>query len=233
VVLNGYIFVSQAYAFSMCKCSLEWVHICASSICILCVQVQPWLHTCFFLKYMHSICASVYTFPEVWCLKHMHLVCASPAYNGYTFPEVWCLKHMHSVCASAAFKACIFPKVWCLKHMHLVCASAASPKAKWARKWKLAGAVLRVWGACLCKCGIQHSFIFQVMMIWTPCTPACVASMPVQVWPSISLYFLSYGPSNTCILYLQLRAPVKSPADACTCPRNRGHFTSPTRNACW
>jgi hypothetical protein len=32
--LNGYVFVSQAYAFCMYKCSLEFVHICVSSICI-------------------------------------------------------------------------------------------------------------------------------------------------------------------------------------------------------
>ncbi len=39
---------------------------------------------------------------------------------------------------------------------------------------------------------------------------ACVLSMPVQVLPSTSLYFVGYGPSNTCILYLQ--EPVESPA---------------------
>ncbi len=200
---------------------------------------------------MHSVCASMvlngYTFPEVWCLEHMHSVCASVVHISkgmvsrtyafqyvqvwYTFLEVWCLRHMHSVCASAALKACIFPKVWCLKHMHSVCAiwSAGSPQVKWTRKWKLAGAVLHVWGACLCKCGLQHPFIFQVMMVWALCIPACVLSMPVQVLPSISLYFVGYGPSNTCILYLQ--EPVESPADACTGPRNRPHFTSPTRNA--
>ena len=30
--LNAYIFVSQTYAFSMCKCGLEWVHISAGMV---------------------------------------------------------------------------------------------------------------------------------------------------------------------------------------------------------
>jgi hypothetical protein len=56
----------QAYAFTMCKCGLEWVHICVSSICIQYVKVQPWMGT-----YL--------------CLKHMHSFCASAALNGYIF----------------------------------------------------------------------------------------------------------------------------------------------------
>jgi hypothetical protein len=37
--LNEYIFVPQAYAFCVCKCSLDCIHVFFSSICILYVQV--------------------------------------------------------------------------------------------------------------------------------------------------------------------------------------------------
>jgi hypothetical protein len=65
----------QAYAFSMWKCSLEWVRICVPSICILYVQVQPWMRTYLCLKHMHSAYAFKHThhfssaFLEPWVLS--------------------------------------------------------------------------------------------------------------------------------------------------------------------
>jgi hypothetical protein len=152
-------------------CTFEWVHI-----------FESWC-----LKHMHSVCASGVHISRIMVSQaYAFGMCKSEVLNGYTFPKVWCLKHMHSVYmqvlpsigtyfqrSGGVSNICIqYVQVlpsksayWCLKHVHLACASAASPKVKLARKWKLAEAVLHVWGPCLCKCGLQHPFIFQVMMV--------------------------------------------------------------------